>query len=189
MAILDVQDVHTYYGDAYVLQGSVAAARTGPDPRSAWAQRRRQDYARELHRRLRAATPRQNRFQGRRHHRSIPRLPSCAAAWDWCRRAAAFSYAQSVEDNLASRRTQPRRATAGTSSGSMRCSRGCASASISAPRRCPAASSKCCAIGRGLMTNPDCLIMDEPSEGLAPIIIQGLWEAIIAIAVRHRHRF
>lgn len=34
------------------------------------------------------------------------------------------------------------------------------------------------AIGRAMMTNPDCLIMDEPSEGLAPIIIQGLWEAI-----------
>ena|SRR6185312_8117262 len=34
------------------------------------------------------------------------------------------------------------------------------------------------AIGRALMTNPDCLIMDEPSEGLAPIIIQGLWEVI-----------
>ena len=34
------------------------------------------------------------------------------------------------------------------------------------------------AIGRGLMTNPDCLIMDEPSEGLAPIIIHGVWEAI-----------
>jgi branched-chain amino acid transport system ATP-binding protein len=34
------------------------------------------------------------------------------------------------------------------------------------------------AIGRGLMTNPDCLIMDEPSEGLAPIIIQGVWAAI-----------
>jgi branched-chain amino acid transport system ATP-binding protein len=34
------------------------------------------------------------------------------------------------------------------------------------------------AIGRGLMTNPDCLIMDEPSEGLAPLIIRGLWEAI-----------
>src|SRR5439155_571797 len=31
---------------------------------------------------------------------------------------------------------------------------------------------------RGLMTNPDCLIMDESSEGLAPIIIQGLWQAI-----------
>jgi branched-chain amino acid transport system ATP-binding protein len=34
------------------------------------------------------------------------------------------------------------------------------------------------AIGRGLMTNPDCLIMDEPSEGLAPIVIQGVWDAI-----------
>ncbi|HET7847949.1 MAG TPA: ABC transporter ATP-binding protein [Pseudolabrys sp.] len=34
------------------------------------------------------------------------------------------------------------------------------------------------AIGRALMTNPDCLIMDEPSEGLAPIIIQGVWAAI-----------
>ncbi len=34
------------------------------------------------------------------------------------------------------------------------------------------------AIGRALMTNPDCLIMDEPSEGLAPIIIQGVWEAV-----------
>jgi branched-chain amino acid transport system ATP-binding protein len=34
------------------------------------------------------------------------------------------------------------------------------------------------AIGRGLMGNPDCLVMDEPSEGLAPIIIQGVWAAI-----------
>jgi branched-chain amino acid transport system ATP-binding protein len=34
------------------------------------------------------------------------------------------------------------------------------------------------AIGRGLMTNPDCLIMDEPSEGLAPILIQHLWNVI-----------
>ena len=34
------------------------------------------------------------------------------------------------------------------------------------------------AVGRGLMTNPDCLIMDEPSEGLAPVIIQSVWAAI-----------
>jgi branched-chain amino acid transport system ATP-binding protein len=34
------------------------------------------------------------------------------------------------------------------------------------------------AIGRAMMSNPDCLIMDEPSEGLAPVIIQGVWEAI-----------
>src|SRR5262249_59755454 len=34
------------------------------------------------------------------------------------------------------------------------------------------------AIGRGLMTNPDCLIIDEPSEGLAPIIIQAMLPAL-----------
>src|SRR5687767_11074122 len=34
------------------------------------------------------------------------------------------------------------------------------------------------AIARGLMTNPDCLIMDEPSEGLAPIIIQSVWQVV-----------
>ena len=28
------------------------------------------------------------------------------------------------------------------------------------------------------MTNPDCLILDEPSEGLAPLIIQDLGNAI-----------
>ena len=34
------------------------------------------------------------------------------------------------------------------------------------------------AIGRGLMTNPNCLLMDEPTEGLAPIIIQEVWHII-----------
>src|SRR3712207_6252445 len=38
------------------------------------------------------------------------------------------------------------------------------------------------AIGRALLTNPKVLIMDEPSEGLAPTIVEGLVETIGELA-------
>jgi branched-chain amino acid transport system ATP-binding protein len=34
------------------------------------------------------------------------------------------------------------------------------------------------AIARALMTNPDMLIMDEPSEGLAPLVVREISEII-----------
>ncbi len=37
------------------------------------------------------------------------------------------------------------------------------------------------AIGRGIMAQPDLLLLDEPSQGLGPRIVEGIFEAIAAI--------
>ena len=42
------------------------------------------------------------------------------------------------------------------------------------------------AIGRGLMAQPDLLLLDEPSQGLGPRIVEGIFEAIAAIRQRRR---
>ena len=37
------------------------------------------------------------------------------------------------------------------------------------------------AIGRSLMTNPNLLLMDEPTEGLSPLFVQVVGDAVQAI--------
>jgi branched-chain amino acid transport system ATP-binding protein len=176
MAILTVHDIHTYYGDAYVLQGLSLELEQG-------------QILGVLGRNGAGKTTLVNAIVGfnppRRGRIVFKGVDvTLASSFDIIRSGIGLVPqgrrvfpALSVEENLvvagrsADRRgwnlgrvyglfprlEERRRQRAGTLSGG---------------------EQQMLAIGRGLMTNPDCLIMDEPSEGLAPIIIQGVWDAI-----------
>jgi branched-chain amino acid transport system ATP-binding protein len=40
------------------------------------------------------------------------------------------------------------------------------------------------AIGRALMSRPKLLLLDEPSMGLAPIMVQKIFEVVRAVAAK-----
>ncbi len=141
-AILEVQDIHTYYGDAYVLQGLSLKLEQGQILGLLGPQRRRQDHARQFDRRLHAAAPRQDRVQGRRHHpqlvvRDRPHRHGPGAA------GPPRVSRPERRGKPAGRRAQHRAARLEPGARLRPCFRACASAAISAPRRCPAASSRC----------------------------------------------
>src|SRR5512145_1286597 len=176
MAILEVQDIHTYYGDAYVLQGLSLKVEEGQilgllgrngvgkttlvnsivgfnPPRRGRILFRGEDITHvssfETVRGGMGVVP-----QGRRVFPSLSVEENLKVAERGNgRRGWSLERIYALFPRLKERRAQRARTLSG-------------------------GEQQMLAIGRGLMTNPDCLIMDEPSEGLAPIIIQGVWEAI-----------
>ncbi len=176
MAILEVQDIHTYYGDAYVLQGLSLQLEQGQilgllgrngvgkttlvnsivgftPPRRGRIVFKGNDIASlssfETVRRGMGLVP-----QGRRVFPSLSVEENLRVA---ARGAARHGWTLERIYPLFPRLAERRRQRAKTLSGG---------------------EQQMLAIARGLMTNPDCLIMDEPSEGLAPIIIQAVWQII-----------
>ena len=91
MAILEVQDIHTYYGDAYVLQGLSLQLEQGQI--LGLLGRNGVGKTTLVNSIVGFNPPRRGKiiFKGERHHHASPRSRPCAAAWAWCRRAGACS--------------------------------------------------------------------------------------------------
>ena len=176
MAILEVQDIHTYYGDAYVLQGlSIkleqgqilgVLGRNGVGKTTLvnsivgfMPPRRGKIYFKgtDVTGNSSFVTVRNGMGlvpQGRRVFPTLSVEENLLVAERSCERHGwSLRRVYALFPRLRERRSQRAKTLSG-------------------------GEQQMLAIGRGLMTNPDCLIMDEPSEGLAPIIIQGVWEAI-----------
>ena len=51
-------------------------------------------------------------------------------------------------------------------------------ARLASPAIPPAASSRWCAIGRALMSRPKMILLDEPSMGLAPQLVEEIFEIV-----------
>ena len=176
MALLEVADIHTYYGDAYVLQGLSLSLEEGQilgllgrngvgkttlvnsivgftPPRRGRILFKGVDITGEPSfatiRRGMGLVP-----QGRRVFPTLSVGENLAVAErNIGRHGWTLERVYALFPRLAERRHQRARTLSG-------------------------GEQQMLAIGRGLMGNPDCLVMDEPSEGLAPIVIQGVWEAI-----------
>ena len=149
---------------------------------AARAQRRRQVHHLSLHRRSGRAAHRPHRVRGQGCLGCSRPTRSCAAGSAMCRRSGASSRISTVEENLEVGR-QPARPNAPhwtreklfalfPNLGEMRGRQG---------GRMSGGEQQMLTIARTLMGNPSLVLLDEPSEGLSPKIVEQMVEAILTM--------
>ncbi|MBI3128924.1 MAG: ABC transporter ATP-binding protein [Candidatus Tectomicrobia bacterium] len=176
-ALLSVEDIHTYYGDSYILQGLSLEVREG----EALGVLGRNGMGKTtlINSIMGFVQPRRGRivFQGKDITRT-PSFETCNMGIGLCPQGRRVFPTLTVRENL----LVAHQARNGKSRwdlsavyelfprlGERHAQR---AGSLSGGEQ------QMLAVARALVTNPACLILDEPSEGLAPLIIQHMGEAI-----------
>jgi branched-chain amino acid transport system ATP-binding protein len=176
-ALLSVQDIHTYYGDSYILQGLSLEVREG----EALGVLGRNGMGKTtlINSIMGFVPPREGKifFQGK-DITLVPSFDTCNMGIGLCPQGRRVFPTLTVRENLlVAHQVRDGKSRWGFDAvyelfprlGERHAQR---AGSLSGGEQ------QMLAIARALMTNPTCLILDEPSEGLAPLIIQHLGDAI-----------
>ena len=173
-AALTAEGLHTYYGKSHILHGVSLEAAEGQSHGAARPQRRRQDDDAAQPDGIDAAARRQGDDLRTRDHRlaAVPRRR--ARRWLCPRRAQVFPNL-TVEENL---KVPLERPGPWTPDSVYRLFPRLKERRMNRGRQLSGGEQEMLSIARALLINPKLLILDEPSQGLAPLIVREVFRIV-----------